>query len=102
MHRSALFVVLLGCSFTPGVPPGQSDGAVGSGGDGSSAGGTATFDSVASTMGAASGQSQCWDLNRGVWGGGSTKPGVAMTTMTWTQGPMLDDWALAAISVHGG
>ena len=47
-----------------------------------------------------SGQTQRWNIDSGgeIFGGGSTKPGVASTTMSWT-GSGSQDWAIGGVSI---
>src|SRR5262249_2097339 len=63
---------------------------------------TVVIDSNPSNITVSTGQTQRWMMKQGIWGAGSTRPGAASDTMTWTQTGMPDDWAIAATSIRGG
>lgn len=69
----------------------------------SAAVGDVVYDVVAarnSTLIAGTGQTQRWNINSGseITGGGSTKPGAATTTTTWTVSGNVD-WAIGAVAI---
>src|SRR5262245_35823567 len=77
----------------------------------SSAVGELVFDTVgargdATTLAVGAGQTQLWNYTTGsspndVIGGGSTKPGAASVTMTWTEGSAVGrSWAIGAVPIR--
>jgi hypothetical protein len=68
----------------------------------SSAAGELVYDVVSKrnqSISVGAGQTQRWNLFSGseIYGGGSTEPGAASTTMSWTAGS--SDWAMGAVSI---
>ncbi|MBK8608723.1 MAG: T9SS type A sorting domain-containing protein [Chitinophagaceae bacterium] len=54
-----------------------------------------------STISVGSGQTERWNVNTGqeIYGAGSTKNGLASTTMSWTNNAGSADWALGAVPI---
>ncbi|MGE5186432.1 MAG: hypothetical protein ACM31C_30460, partial [Acidobacteriota bacterium] len=63
---------------------------------------TLVVDTNPSSVSAGTGQTPRWNVSRSMWAAGSTKPGAASVTMTWTENGGADDWALGAVDIHGG
>ena len=48
-------------------------------------------------------QTERWNTSNNMWAAASTKPGEEASTATsWTENGSPDDWAMGAVSIHGG
>jgi hypothetical protein len=63
---------------------------------------TLVTDSNPSSVIKGTGQTQHWNASEGIWAAGSTKPGAATVTMSWTENGSSDDWAMGSVSIRGG